>query len=163
MLFSPPFCPLSYYSFSTSLFPIEENPPCLPLTMCPVSLSLYYLSREFCFIFARALSEKICFRPPHDENTNSILEKWYFATGRSNKLAFFESFFTKIRTSFICADGFHNIRKAYFLWFLSIKMLFPSLKLHTNPNNTFWKLTLACERGDFGRLPFSWEAYKNFA
>jgi hypothetical protein len=52
-LFNPflPLCIRHIPSFSSSLFPITENPPCLPL-MSPVSLSLWYLSREFCFIFS---------------------------------------------------------------------------------------------------------------
>ncbi len=122
--FQPLFAPLSspFSPFSTSLFPILRKSPLPPPTYVPTLSFLRYLSREFCFIFssfARALSEKICFRPHHhhDENTNSILEKWYSATGTSNKLTYFKSFFTKIRTSFICADGFQNIRKAYFCYF----------------------------------------------
>jgi hypothetical protein len=59
--------------------------------MSPLSLSYGIYRGNFVSSsppFARALSEKICFRPPHDENTNSILEKCYFATGEFNKLTF---------------------------------------------------------------------------
>jgi hypothetical protein len=68
--------------------------------MSPLSLSYGIYRGNFVSSsppFARALSEKICYRPPppHDENTNSILEKCYFATGEFNKLTFLKKFFDK--------------------------------------------------------------------
>ncbi len=98
-LFSPPFCPSLFALLAPFLPPFFRlKKILLAYHLCPHSLFLSGIYRGN-FVsssppFARALSEKICFRPqPHDENTNSILEKWYSATGKFNKLTFLKKFF----------------------------------------------------------------------